>query len=301
MRHLPVPSLLLVALAAWTQAASAATPINQTRPLDSQGRIEVENLKGRIQVRAWDRPEVRIAGSLGDGVEKLVVEGDAQHLVINVKYPKSSGWGGARSGPSDLQLTVPLRADLDIESVSANVDVSGVAPSRLSVESVSGDIQIAAAPDEVEVESVSGRLRITVNSASVDVQTVSGDVQLRGRMDGEITAETVSGNLDVLVHGERVRELSASTVSGNAKLQAGLARMGEIKLESVSGDLLLVLPKSLSARVSGESFSGGLRAPGAAIQKPRHGPGSSFNARYGAGEGEIRFETFSGDGELRLE
>ena len=146
MRHLSLSSLFLVALAAWSAGARAATPINETRALESRGRIEVDNIKGRIQVRAWDRPEVKISGSLGEGVEKLVVEGDAQHLVIRVKYPKSGGWGGKRSGSTDLQLTVPLRADLDIDSVSASVDVSGVAPSRLSIESVSGDVYVAAAP-----------------------------------------------------------------------------------------------------------------------------------------------------------
>ena len=302
MRHLaPVSSLLLVSLAALSMTAGAATPIEQTRPLDPQGRVEVENIKGRIQVRGWNRPEVKISGSLGDGVEKLVVEGDARHLVIKVKYPKGGGWGGKQSGLTDLQLTVPVRADLEINSVSANVDVSGVAPSTLSIESVSGDVYVAAAPAEVDVESVSGQLRLTVNSASVEAQTVSGDVQLRGRMNGEIKAETVSGNIDVAVNDEHVRELSASTVSGNAKLRTALAPRGEIKLESVSGDLLLVLPKALSAQVSGESFSGELKAPGARIQKPEHGPGSSFNARYGAGDGEIRIETFSGDGELRLQ
>lgn len=302
MRHLTfVPSLLFLSFAALSATAGAAVPIDQIRPLDSQGSIEIENIKGRIQVRAWDRPEVKISGTLGEGVEKLVVEGDAQHLVVKVKYPKGGGWGGKQSGSTDLQLTVPVRADLEIDSVSAHVDVSGVAPGRLSIESVSGDVYVAAAPGEVDVESVSGKLRLTVNSASVEAQTVSGDLQLRGRMNGEIKAETVSGDIDVVVNGERVREFSANTVSGNAELRTGLAPKGEIKLESVSGDLLLVMPGTLSAQVTGESFSGDLKAPGAKIQKPQHGPGSSFNTRYGSGDGEVRIETFSGNAELRLE
>ena len=43
----------------------AATPISESRALDPRGRVEIENLKGRIEVRAWDRPEVKIEGSLG--------------------------------------------------------------------------------------------------------------------------------------------------------------------------------------------------------------------------------------------
>ena len=293
--------LLLSLLLASPGTALAATPINETRPLDPAGRIDIENIKGRIEVRAWDRAEVKIAGSLGDGVEKLVVEGDPQHLVVRVEYPGGGGWGGNKSGPTDLQLMVPLRAELDIESVAANVDVSGVAPAKLSIESVSGNVVLAAAPREVDVESVSGNLRLTVNSANVHAESVSGQVVLRGRMSGEIKAETVSGDIDIVVNGERVNELSANTVSGDAMIRAALAPNGEIRFESVSGALVLVLPRDLSAQVRGESFSGTLKAPGAKIEKPEFGPGSSFHTRYGGGEGEISIETFSGSAELRLE
>jgi hypothetical protein len=303
MRHTTTTaSLFFVPLLALAAAAVAGTPIEQTRLLDARGRIDIENLKGRIQVRAWERNEVKISGSLGKGVEKLVIEGDSKDLVVKVQYPKNSGWGsGNQSEPTDLQLMVPIRAELDIDSVSADVDVSGVASSTLSIESVSGNVELAAAPRAVDVESVSGDLRITVNSSDVQAQTVSGNIVLRGRMNGEIKTETVSGDIDVLVNGERVRELSSSTVSGDADVHAALTSKGEIKMESVSGSLRLTLPKNLSARVTGETFSGDLKAPGARIDRPEHGPGASFNTRYGAGDGEVHLETFSGDAELRLE
>lgn len=293
--------LWLSLLLALPGMALAATPINEIRPLDPTGRIDIENLKGRIEVRAWDRAEVKISGSLGDGVEKLVVEGNRQHLEVRVQYPNNSGWGDKKSGPTDLQLMVPVRAGLDIESVAANVHVTGVAPAKLSIESVSGDVVVAAAPAEVDVESVSGNLAVTVNSGHVQAESVSGNVVLRGRMNGEVKAETVSGNIDVAVNGERVTELSANTVSGDARIHAALAPKGEMRFESVSGGLKLVLPKDLSAQVRGESFSGTLKAPGARIEKPEFGPGSSFSTRYGSGDGEISIETFSGNAELTLE
>ena len=190
---------LLLALAA---PGFAATPINETRPLSPTGSIEIENLKGRIQVRAWQRGEVRIEGSLGAGVEKLAIEGDRGNLSIKVRYPKGNN---NRAEPTQLLLTVPIKADLDIDSVAADIDVQGVAPSTLSVESVSGDVFVAAAPREFDGSSVSGNLEVTVNSPEVDVSSVSGDILLRGRMDGRIDAETVSGDIDVAVNGERLR------------------------------------------------------------------------------------------------
>ena len=35
-------------------------------------------------------------------------------------------------------------------------------------------------------------------------------------------------------------------------------------------------------------------------QREEFGPGSSFQTRYGAGKGDVRIETFSGDATLRL-
>jgi len=116
-----------------------------------------------------------------------------------------------------------------------------------------------------------------------------------------MAVETVSGNIDADSNGQRLRQISASTVSGDVRVRAGLVEGGELKAESVSGDLHFRLPKDTSARASGETFSGDLTAPGAEIQRPKYGPGASFEHRYGSGNGQIRIETFSGDAELILE
>ena len=284
---------------AWVAAfpVAAATPIDQTRPLDPRGRVEIDNLKGRVEVRAWDRPEVKISGSLGAGVEKLSVDGDRSALRIEVKYPHRAN----NTEPTVLVVQLPLQAELEVSTVSANIDGHGVAPRELSLESVSGNIVVVGAPRRASVESVSGDVMLTINSGDVEASAVSGDLTLNGRLNGELSVETVSGNLRVDNKGERVRRLSASTVSGDMTLNVALAPDGQISMESVSGDLTLVAPRDLSAQVSGESFSGDLRAPGAKIEREEYGPGSSFHTRYGAGKGEVRIETFSGDATLRLQ
>ena len=50
-----LPSLIiagLLAAPALFNSALAATPINETRPLDARGHLAIEKLKGRIDVRA---------------------------------------------------------------------------------------------------------------------------------------------------------------------------------------------------------------------------------------------------------
>ena len=295
----------LLAAPALLASAQAATPINETRPLDARGHLTIENLKGLIEVRAWERNEVKIEGSLGQGVERLEIVGDEDHLSVKVKYPKSGGLGffsgSDKSEPSQLRLMVPLRANLEIGAVSADVDVNGVAPAELSIDSVSGDVTVVGAPREASIDSVSGDLRLTLNSNKVTTESVSGDVDLRGRLGGEVHVETVSGDIDVAGHQSSVSRLDGTTVSGDMRIGTALSSGGRIGLESVSGNITLRLPANLSAQVRGESFSGELSAPRAQISRPKHGPGSSFEHRYGNGDGEIRIESFSGDARLQLD
>jgi hypothetical protein len=301
------PSFLIAGLLAaptlWN-CALAATPINETRPLAARGHVAVENLKGRIEVRAWERNEVKIEGSLGQGVEKLEILGDAQHLSVKVKYPKSGGLGffsgTDKSEPSQLRLMVPLKADLEIDAVSADVDVSGVAAGELSIDSVSGDVTVVGAPSEATIDSVSGDLKLILNSDKVSTESVSGDIDLRGRLGGDVHVETVSGDVDVAGHQSSVRKLNGNSVSGDMRIGTALASGGRIGLESVSGNLTLRVPANLSAEVRGESFSGDLAAPNVQINRPKHGPGSSFEHRYGNGDGEITLESFSGDASLQF-
>lgn len=291
------PLLLTALLACVAAPAFAATPINETRPLDARGHVEVSNVKGRIEVRTWDKAEVAITGSLGDGVERLQIEGDRNALEIKVRYPRNS----RNAEATTLVLNVPRQANLDVSGVAVEIDVSGVAGDELDIESVSGNVIAVGAPRSAEISSVSGDLRLNLNSRDVDAETVSGSISLRGRIGGQISAETVSGDISIDTRGEAARRLSTSSVSGNASFTGALADSGRISAESVSGDIRLTLPKSLSARVHAESFSGSLSAPGVSVSRPKYGPGSSFEHTFGSGSGEIHLETFSGDAELRLE
>jgi hypothetical protein len=297
---------IAVSLALAVAPAFAATPINQTRPLDPRGRVEIENPKGRIEVRAWNRAEVRIEGSLGAGVEKLDIRDDGDALRISVRYPDREGLsrllgGASRSEPTLLKITVPVRADLDISAVSADVLAWGVSPSTLSIDNVSGSTTVAAAADDVEVNSVSGDVDLTINRANVDVESVSGSIRLSGRMGREVGVESVSGRIDVQVLDTPLERFEGSSVSGDVDVRTALAPRARMSLETVSGDVRLRLPRNVSAEIRGESFSGSLRAPGATIERPEHGPGSSFRQRYGGGDANVSVETFSGDADIAID
>lgn len=291
----------LAALLLLTSApALAATPINQVRPLSATGSVSIDNMKGRVVVRTWDRAEVRITGSLGEGVEKLLVEGTADDLRIQVRNPSGGGgwfgWGGngGQAQASVIEVSMPVGASLDVETVSAGVDITGTAGRTLALETVSGDVVVRGArPAGATVETVSGDADLELQTASIAVDSVSGDIRIRGKVSGAVSIETVSGDAELTVG--RVQQLDISSVSGDSRVTASLAPGGRIGTESVSGGLVLALPADTSARLRVETFSGGISSPVGKVQTEQYGPGKSLDARLGPGAGDIRLESFSGD------
>ncbi len=293
-------------LAMASTPALAATPINQVRPLSANGSVSIENVKGRIVVRTWDRDEVAITGTLGEGVEKLLVEGTATDLRIEVRYPSGGGswfgWGGngGRGEPSVIEVSVPARAGVKVDSVSASVAVTGVAGRRLAVDTVSGNVVVRAArPGEANIDSVSGDLDLDLETASLAVASVSGDVRVRGRVTGAVAIETVSGDADLAAG--RLERLTLSSVSGDSRIRAALAPGGRITSDSVSGGLTLSLAPDTSARLRVETFSGGISSPVGKVVTEQYGPGKHLETRLGSGGGEIRLESFSGDVRVEIE
>lgn len=298
--------IFLMAALLLSAPALAAKPVDETRPLSPTGQVSIENMKGRIVVRGWDRPEVRVTGSLGDGVEKLEIEGNGDRLRIEVKYPGSGGgwfnWGSGSRGskPSEIEVTLPATASVAVDSVSASVDVAGVRGRRLAVDSVSGSVQVRdAGPGEARFDTVSGNMDLELDSSDIAVDSVSGNVNLRGRITGRVSLDTVSGDA-TLVAGALER-LTLSSVSGTGRLRAGLAANGSISADTVSGRLNLDLPADTSARLRVETFSGAIISPVGQVQTEQYGPGKRLDTRLGAGSGEIRLESFSGGVRITLE
>lgn len=297
--HLP----LAIALASIAAPTQAATPFDETRPLNADAEVALDNLKGRIEVTTWDRNEIRIAGERGDGTKALLIEGDAAKLRVKIEYPESKGWFGTWNSEGDasqLRVTLPVGASLSVDSVSAEVDVRGVAGRRLSIENVSGDVLVLSAAREVEIETVSGEVSAELGGDEVEVESVSGDVEVRGDLRGKVSLEAVSGGVQ-LDSGGAARQISAGVVSGDVRLRTALQADGRLSAESLSGDLEVILPKSTSAVVRASSFSGDIRSDQGTVDKEEYGPGSSLSVTLASGAGRIDLETFSGDLRLRLE
>lgn len=291
-----------IGLVASSQIALAGTPISETRDVNADARIDVSNVRGSVDINAWDENRVSITGTLGNGSKGLMVEGDAARLSIKVKGNSDSGWfhwgSDSQMEDSNLVIRVPRAAELAIETVSADINASGTSGRSLTVDTVSGKVRLDTQAKSLEIDSVSGDVEVTGAGDRAEIETVSGDVNLRADL-AELSLETISG--DITAASQNWRTFSGSTVSGSIDLRGTPQPGARFEADSMSGDVNLRLPASVSTRIHVETFSGSIRSDFGTVAEPKRGPGSSLDTTEGSGDGSVRIETFSGDVSIRRE
>ena len=267
-------------------AVQAATRVDERAPLAAGGRVELSNIAGKVSVRGWDRNEVGLSGSMADGLT-LKQDRSANRVRWEVVYPRNSNNGGAT-----LELRVPRAVEVQLGTVSADIDVAEVDVRRLKADAVSGAITATGRSGETALTTVSGSIRSHVQTPRLDLRAVSGQIRAEGG-SGEVAVETVSGS--IWVDAGRVQRLSAEAVSGNLQVApSGLAPGGKVTLQTVSGSIGLQLPRSVSAQLRVKTFSGSIQSDAGTVQKPRYGPGRSLDATLGGGDGDIAINAHSG-------
>jgi DUF4097 and DUF4098 domain-containing protein YvlB len=279
------------ALLAASPAVRAGTPINERAAADPVGSVEVSNVAGTVRVTAWDRNEVEVTGELGDGAEKLEFAVADKVTRIKVILPRKS----SITEETDLVIHVPAASRLSVNTVSADIEVQGLLGAQ-RLQSVSADIRTAAAGEDVECKTVSGDVAVngSFKKGLLTITTVSGDATAL-RVAGEVNANTVSGDV-TLGLGETNRSRVRST-SGDLTMAALLAADGKFDAESISGDVRLELVGAVNAEFDISSFNGEIRncfGP-KAVATSEYAPGKELRFREGQGSGHVRIKTLNGD------
>ncbi|NID15733.1 DUF4097 family beta strand repeat-containing protein [Luteibacter yeojuensis] len=281
--------------------AFASTPINLSKDIRPNARISIQNVKGEVTVTAWDKNQIQVSGTLGDGARPLELEGDERNVDIRVEGDEKKGrwfsWGNDSSmQPTILNVRVPKSVEVDINVVSAPVSIDGLDGGRIDVESVSGRVRANLRSPNVSMQTVSGTIDLAGHVGRADLQTVSGDITAPGVGD-KVDAQTVSGRMTI--GGGPWKEANFSTVSGDTQVNGGIVDGGKIDVDSMSGDVQIQLPASTSARLEASTFSGDLRSDWGNASSGEDGPGKELKTTIGGGEGNIHVESFSGDVRVR--
>lgn len=141
----------------------------------------------------------------------------------------------------DYRLQVPAKVDIEVETSSGDVSVSGTT-GRIKVNAVSGDTTVRAEQaTSIDVRAVSGDVTIGGGATGAKVETISGEIQLDFTAPpGTVTVRSTSGDVILRVPSPTdTYRVSITSVSGDQDVSLPTAPTGDrlISVETVSGDI----------------------------------------------------------------
>ncbi len=232
--------------------------------------LEIKVPIGDIDVETVDGDESLITVEGGEKILELTeVRQEGRRIVVELKGKKPFGitvsigelsWGsGGRlrvrarvphgseavlaTAAADMKVRGRLRS-LDAKSASGDLAVYGDIERDAVVKSVSGDVRLEHVGGDLRVTTVSGDVLARSVGRSVEGKTVSGDVRIESTREGNVTVQSVSGDVEVGVQAGTNLDVDAGSVSGDLASEVPLG--SERDSAGGAGPTLVVRGKTVS-------------------------------------------------------
>jgi hypothetical protein len=264
-------SLMTVVMAEESEVSFAYVPAPDAES------VVVEQPLGKLQVRGWDKPEVRIVAHkrAPDAATldrlRVNVEMNDGHIRIRAGVrvggsfrplpPQNDAVKRAQIG-IDLTVDAPRHVSLDARTWAGDLDAEGFrAGARLS--STGGEVRASDIEGKVTSNTVKGRQHLSSIKGDVQADGVTGDMELDSVDGAELDAKVVEGQITA----RRVRAQVVHLFS----TMGGIVMVGSIRpgalytLRTEEGDVRLVLdraPFSVTARAPGGRVATGFPVRG---------------------------------------
>jgi hypothetical protein len=281
------PVVFLTILVATAPIAACAQQTDTTIAVQPNARIQIQNFAGAVRVRGWDRSAVRVVA--GESRRNEVrVHGRDDALSISTT---------ARSGvpaPLDYEITVPLRASLDVSGTYTDISIEGVRGS-VSAVTVQGEVTLRGGDGVISLKSVEGSVSVQDATGSIEVNGVNKGLTLRN-ISGDIAAETVNGS--IVLEGIESSDVDAETVNGRVTYEGSIRDRGRYRFGSHNGSITVSIPERANATVAAVTYQGTFSSrfdlPNAAADSSP-GPRRRANFAFGNGSARIEAESFQGN------
>ncbi len=226
--------------------------LDQSYPLNANGRVSVSNVNGSIVVEAWDKNEVHLeATKVADSRDRLSeveIKVDARPEAIRIEasydnWKQKNGSDRWKNGRLEVHfhLFVPRGAVLD------------------EIETVNGSVTVSDFSNYTKISAVNGNVKAANLRGTANLSTVNGEVMAdfeRLETGSNISLNTVNGSVSLLIPSDANATVKADSVNGNITNDFGLpVRKGQyvgrdlygrigggdvrVKLSSVNGKLAI--------------------------------------------------------------
>jgi len=275
--------MLIAILTAAVVAGPSPQQIDTVIPVSEGARISIHALSGNVTVRTWDRSEMRLVADPPRG-DEITVRGRGSAVRVEAMTPFSMG------DPIDIDITVPVSVDLDIDGAFVTADVEGVR-GAVSVNTVNGSVRLVGGNGFVNLHSVQGDVECEGVTGRIQVGSVNGVLRL-ARASGEIAAETVNGTM--VLTGIDSDAVEATTVNGGISYDGTIRDRGRYVFGTHHGDLTIAIPQGTNADVLVSTYSGEFESDFPITLTEARGQGERFGFTLGSGGARIELKSFGG-------
>lgn len=269
--------------------------------------IDIDWVSGSVTVIPYEASDITLVEFAQRSLEEdEVMEYKVSGAKLSVKFSANNIKLFDKMPSKKMEVFIPYRLaesikGLDVNTVSAYVEISGINSEDFSVSTVSGNcdahiiksnkINISTTSgnislkncvsDSITSNTVSGRVNIyDVDSERLSFNTTSGDVTVSDTFTTEVSHSSVSGVFDF--DGE-LKKLNANSTSGKIDLKNRIVPE-EIDIDTVSGRINVAMPKADDIKVSHNTISGKFNCD---FPVSMNKSGSSYSFSTGSGDIDI--------------
>jgi DUF4097 and DUF4098 domain-containing protein YvlB len=162
-------------------------------------------------------------------------------LRVRAQVPHGSD-AALQTAAADMTVAGRVRS-LDTKSASGDLAVHGEIEGDATVKTVSGDVRLVSVGGDLRLQGVSADVTVGSVGGSVEAKTVSGDLRVDSVRQGQVTAQSVSGDITIGVAPGTSLDVDAGSVSGDL---ASDVPLGSDPGEAGAGPTLVVRGKTVS-------------------------------------------------------
>jgi DUF4097 and DUF4098 domain-containing protein YvlB len=219
-------------------------------PLPDGAPVEIEAVRGDVEVVAWDQPKVAVEvrkhlrapseKEAAKSAESLRLRLDPAGGGLKVLVAPDPGSGRPDSLQTDFTVTVPRKARLRITTGEGGVQAHGLG----------GDVVIGASQGSVDAGEIGGACEVTNRNGEVTVVSVAGNVRIVNERDS-VTVTGAGAKVEIeATHGD----VSVTDARGDVRIRDD---HGEVSVEGAGGSVEVEGPNST---VTLEKIAGAVKA-----------------------------------------
>jgi hypothetical protein len=223
------------------------------------------NTGGSITITGWDKSMVSVKSDLDeDDMEnyKIDIDESAQGIDIGVTYV-GYGRGG---GGVDLDLHVPNKYDLELETMGGEITIKNV-EGIIQGETMGGDVDLKNLKGTIELTTMGGDITVDDSELEGEVKTMGGDIEFTdviGTVKGSsMGGDVIYRNVNKKTAKGGGKEIRISTMGGEINLDsapagANVSTMGgDIRVRSAAK---FVKAKTMGGDIDIDEIDGGAKA-----------------------------------------